>query len=132
MTLYNIFSVQRNQRIGPSDCCALHHTHVHRRILWLYPGQHNSRYDRILADIHKLSHKPKRNYQVTWSFLFLGTDKERGIKSWRDKVQEGSKNICDQSCYDIPFCNGILKRFRCFQYMPFLPSYKTNQQRTSQ
>uniref|UniRef100_A0A3B4G1S3 Solute carrier family 23 member 2-like n=1 Tax=Pundamilia nyererei TaxID=303518 RepID=A0A3B4G1S3_9CICH len=44
-----------------------------------------------------------------------GTDKERGIKSWQDKVQDGSKNMHDQSCYDIPFCNKVLKRFRCFQ-----------------
>ncbi|KAM7397174.1 hypothetical protein PAMP_020167 [Pampus punctatissimus] len=56
-----------------------------------------------------------------------GTDKERGINNWRDKVQEGSKNMCDQSCYDIPFCNRVFKRFRCFQYLPFLPSYETNQ-----
>uniref|UniRef100_A0A3Q2XFR1 Si:dkey-106n21.1 n=1 Tax=Haplochromis burtoni TaxID=8153 RepID=A0A3Q2XFR1_HAPBU len=54
-----------------------------------------------------------------------GTDKERGIKSWQDKVQDGSKNMHDQSCYDIPFCNKVLKRFRCFQCLPFLPSYKT-------
>uniref|UniRef100_A0A8C9ZCH6 Si:dkey-106n21.1 n=1 Tax=Sander lucioperca TaxID=283035 RepID=A0A8C9ZCH6_SANLU len=60
-----------------------------------------------------------------------GTDKERGIKSWRDKVQQEGRNFCDQSCYDIPFCNGVLKRFRCFQYLPFLPSYKTTQQGTS-
>ncbi|XP_029289839.1 solute carrier family 23 member 2 [Cottoperca gobio] len=60
-----------------------------------------------------------------------GTDKERGIKSWRDKAQQENKNLCDVSCYDIPFCNGVLKRFRCFQYMPFLPSYKTTQEGTS-
>uniref|UniRef100_A0A8C4NU51 Si:dkey-106n21.1 n=2 Tax=Eupercaria TaxID=1489922 RepID=A0A8C4NU51_DICLA len=41
-----------------------------------------------------------------------GTDKERGIKNWQDKAQDQSKNMCDQSCYDIPFCNGILKRYR--------------------
>uniref|UniRef100_UPI003AAA2AC8 solute carrier family 23 member 1 n=1 Tax=Centroberyx gerrardi TaxID=166262 RepID=UPI003AAA2AC8 len=59
-----------------------------------------------------------------------GTEKERGIKSWREKVQEEGKNqMSDQSCYDIPFCNAVLKRFRCFQYLPFLPSYKFNQQR---
>ncbi|KAA8590365.1 hypothetical protein FQN60_014299, partial [Etheostoma spectabile] len=60
-----------------------------------------------------------------------GTDKERGIQSWRDKVQQEGRNFCDQSCYDIPFCNSVLKRFRCFQYLPFLPSYKTTQQGTS-
>uniref|UniRef100_A0A8C4HX62 Si:dkey-106n21.1 n=1 Tax=Dicentrarchus labrax TaxID=13489 RepID=A0A8C4HX62_DICLA len=60
-----------------------------------------------------------------------GTDKERGIKNWQDKAQDQSKNMCDQSCYDIPFCNGILKRYRCFKYLPFLPTYKTTQQGTS-
>ncbi|XP_035499071.1 solute carrier family 23 member 2 isoform X2 [Scophthalmus maximus] len=60
-----------------------------------------------------------------------GTDKERGIKSWQDEVQKECKNMCDQSCYDIPFCNGILKRYKCFQYLPFLPSFKTTQQGSS-
>uniref|UniRef100_A0A3B4TKT6 Si:dkey-106n21.1 n=1 Tax=Seriola dumerili TaxID=41447 RepID=A0A3B4TKT6_SERDU len=57
-----------------------------------------------------------------------GTEKERGIKNWQDKVQGESKNMCDQSCYDIPFCNSVLKRFKCFQYLPFLPAYKTSQE----
>uniref|UniRef100_A0A667Y914 Si:dkey-106n21.1 n=1 Tax=Myripristis murdjan TaxID=586833 RepID=A0A667Y914_9TELE len=61
-----------------------------------------------------------------------GTEKERGIKSWREKVeQEGKNHVGDQSCYDIPFCNPILRRFRCFQYLPFLPSYKIPQQKMS-
>ncbi|XP_068560639.1 solute carrier family 23 member 2 [Cebidichthys violaceus] len=60
-----------------------------------------------------------------------GTEKERGIKSWQDEVQQGSKNYCDESCYDIPYLNAVFKRFRCFQYLPFLPSYKTTQQGTS-
>ncbi|XP_047205168.1 solute carrier family 23 member 2 isoform X2 [Girardinichthys multiradiatus] len=55
-----------------------------------------------------------------------GTDNERGIHKWQDKVQEDGKNYCDLSCYDIPFCNSFLKRFKCFQYLPFLPSYKTS------
>ncbi|XP_070828592.1 solute carrier family 23 member 2 [Chaetodon trifascialis] len=60
-----------------------------------------------------------------------GTDKERGIHSWQDKVQNENTNMCDQSCYNIPFCTCVLKRFKCFQYLPFLPSYKATQQRTS-
>ncbi|KAK5922989.1 hypothetical protein CesoFtcFv8_000380 [Champsocephalus esox] len=60
-----------------------------------------------------------------------GTEKERGIKSWQDKAQQGNTNFCDASCYDIPYCNGIFKRFRCFQYLPFLPSFKTSEQGTS-
>ncbi|KAM6973339.1 solute carrier family 23 member 1 [Aplochiton taeniatus] len=54
-----------------------------------------------------------------------GTEKERGIKSWRKKVQEPGKSCSvDQSCYDVPFCTGSLHRFKYFQYLPFLPSYK--------
>ncbi|KAM8891867.1 solute carrier family 23 member 2 [Spinachia spinachia] len=54
-----------------------------------------------------------------------GTEKERGIKSWQDESQQGSKNLCDESCYDIPYLKSVFKRFKCFQYLPFLPSYKT-------
>ncbi|PWA24471.1 hypothetical protein CCH79_00011847, partial [Gambusia affinis] len=38
-----------------------------------------------------------------------GTDKERGIKNWQDKVQGGGLNSSNLSCYDIPFCNSFLK-----------------------
>ncbi|KAM9376221.1 LOW QUALITY PROTEIN: uncharacterized protein KZ484_008832 [Pholidichthys leucotaenia] len=55
----------------------------------------------------------------------LGTDKERGIKNWQSMVQEESKTTCDQLCYDISFLSSVFTRFRCFQYLPFLPSYKT-------
>ncbi|KAK2842697.1 hypothetical protein Q5P01_012897 [Channa striata] len=60
-----------------------------------------------------------------------GTDKERGIKSWQDKVQDESQSTYDQSSYDIPFCNSALKRVKCFRYLPFLPSYKMTQQETT-
>ncbi|CAL8260657.1 unnamed protein product [Merluccius merluccius] len=56
-----------------------------------------------------------------------GSEKERGIRSWRKKVQEdGQGHVVNQSCYDIPFCNAIFQRFKCFQYLPFLPSYQKN------
>ncbi|XP_029009907.1 solute carrier family 23 member 2 [Betta splendens] len=56
-----------------------------------------------------------------------GTDKERGIASWRHQVPEEIRNACDQSCYEIPFCSGVLQRFPCFQHLPFLPSYSIHQ-----
>ncbi|XP_013981136.1 solute carrier family 23 member 2 [Salmo salar] len=60
-----------------------------------------------------------------------GTEKERGIKSWRTKVtEEGSTMMTDRSCYDIPFCTNCLQRFKFFQYLPFLPSYKSPELRT--
>ncbi|XP_036001922.1 solute carrier family 23 member 2 isoform X1 [Fundulus heteroclitus] len=60
-----------------------------------------------------------------------GTEKERGINSWQDRVQEDGRNYCDMSCYDIPFCSRFLKRFKCFQFLPFLPSYKTSKEGVS-
>uniref|UniRef100_A0A3B3WIW2 Uncharacterized protein n=1 Tax=Poecilia mexicana TaxID=48701 RepID=A0A3B3WIW2_9TELE len=56
-----------------------------------------------------------------------GTDKERGIKSWQDKVQEDGLSSSDLSCYDIPFCNSFLKRFKCFQFITICePEAATN------
>ncbi|CAL8359006.1 unnamed protein product [Lota lota] len=61
-----------------------------------------------------------------------GSEKERGIKSWRKKVQEsGQGQAVNQSCYDIPFCNAIFQRFKCFQYLPFLPSYRDPKRKTT-
>lgn len=57
-----------------------------------------------------------------------GTDKERGIQNWRERVGVmDSEKDSDLSCYDIPFCGGFLKRFRFLQYLPFLPSYKSQE-----
>ncbi|CAL1594736.1 unnamed protein product [Knipowitschia caucasica] len=54
-----------------------------------------------------------------------GTDKERGIKKWRDSVGLVLTDDCsDVSCYDIPLCGGVLRRFPMLQLLPFLPSYK--------
>ncbi|KAM8860808.1 solute carrier family 23 member 1 [Synchiropus picturatus] len=54
-----------------------------------------------------------------------GTDKERGLKYWQEEAKEAGAHTCDVSCYDIPYCSWILKRCRCLQYLPFLPSYRT-------
>ena len=61
-----------------------------------------------------------------------GSEKERGIKSWRKKVQEnGAGDAVNQSCYDIPYCNAVFQRFKCFQYLPFLPSYREPRRKAS-
>uniref|UniRef100_A0A8C6KWJ9 Si:dkey-106n21.1 n=1 Tax=Nothobranchius furzeri TaxID=105023 RepID=A0A8C6KWJ9_NOTFU len=60
-----------------------------------------------------------------------GTDKERGINSWKDKVQGEKLNSCDLSCYDIPFCGSVFRRLAFFRYFPFLPSYKTPEEAAS-
>ncbi|KAG7260707.1 hypothetical protein CRUP_005384 [Coryphaenoides rupestris] len=35
----------------------------------------------------------------------------------------------DPSCYDIPFCNALFRRFTCFRYLPFLPSYRESKKK---
>ncbi|KAJ8002726.1 hypothetical protein DPEC_G00161940 [Dallia pectoralis] len=61
-----------------------------------------------------------------------GTEKERGISSWRKKVTEDSSGVLttDLSCYDLPWCTNCLQKFKFFQYLPFLPSYKAPDLRT--
>ncbi|KAI7812037.1 solute carrier family 23 member 2 [Triplophysa rosa] len=60
-----------------------------------------------------------------------GTDEERGIKSWRKAVQEGTQtHSADLSCYNLPFCTNFIQRFKLFQYFPFLPSLKSQEQVT--
>lgn len=60
-----------------------------------------------------------------------GTDKERGIRRWKEKDLGDGRTTCDQSCYDIPYCGAILERFRCSRYLPFLPTFKTSKQQKS-
>ncbi|XP_036373532.1 solute carrier family 23 member 2 [Megalops cyprinoides] len=62
-----------------------------------------------------------------------GTDRERGIKNWREKVhQDVSDCDKDQSCYDLPFCSEFLQRFKCFVYIPFLQTFRKFEKRTQQ
>ncbi|XP_061532463.1 solute carrier family 23 member 1 [Phycodurus eques] len=57
-----------------------------------------------------------------------GSTEERGLRKWQQTAKEGSQATCDQSCYNIPFCDAIWQRFRVFRYLPFLPSYKSGPQ----
>ncbi|KAK7891056.1 hypothetical protein WMY93_023019 [Mugilogobius chulae] len=69
--------------------------------------------------------QPPVSHSSTPATLDTGTDKERGIKKWRDSVGlEDSEDHSDLSCYDIPFTETVLKRFSFLQLLPFLPSYK--------
>ncbi|KAK1167191.1 hypothetical protein AOXY_G11870 [Acipenser oxyrinchus oxyrinchus] len=62
--------------------------------------------------------------------LIPGTEKERGIKAWREHVhKESTDSEEDQSCYDLPFVNKYFSRLRCAYYIPFLPMYKTDEKR---
>ncbi|XP_055048202.2 solute carrier family 23 member 2 [Misgurnus anguillicaudatus] len=60
-----------------------------------------------------------------------GSDEERGIKSWRKAVHDGTQtHSTDLSCYDLPFCTNFVQRFKLLQYFPFLPSLKSQEQVT--
>ncbi|XP_077423929.1 solute carrier family 23 member 1 isoform X2 [Vanacampus margaritifer] len=56
-----------------------------------------------------------------------GSVEERGLRKWQHTANQGRQATCDQSCYDIPFCDVIWQRFRFFRYFPFLPTYKSGQ-----
>ncbi|XP_061679056.1 solute carrier family 23 member 1 [Syngnathoides biaculeatus] len=53
-----------------------------------------------------------------------GSAEERGLHKWQHTAKEGGQAASDESCYDIPFCAVLWRRFRVFRYLPFLPSYK--------
>nr|XP_015208245.1 PREDICTED: solute carrier family 23 member 2-like isoform X2 [Lepisosteus oculatus] len=60
-----------------------------------------------------------------------GTEKERGIKAWREQIYQNSGGgRKDLSCYDIPFCNECLHKLKCALHIPFLQTYRTAEQRT--
>uniref|UniRef100_A0AAY4CJV2 Uncharacterized protein n=1 Tax=Denticeps clupeoides TaxID=299321 RepID=A0AAY4CJV2_9TELE len=62
-----------------------------------------------------------------------GTESERGIKSWRKKVhQDANSFLKDQSCYNLPLCTAFLQQYKCFQFLPFLPSFRTAGQTVQQ
>lgn len=82
------------------------------------------------APITKRSSRRRQETQVHFadfcSNRLAGTDKERGIRGWKDKDQADSRTTCDQSCYDIPYCGALLERCRCSSYLPFLPTFKAS------
>ncbi|XP_057693427.1 solute carrier family 23 member 1 isoform X1 [Corythoichthys intestinalis] len=56
-----------------------------------------------------------------------GSAEERGLSKWQHSAHPGQQATCDQSCYNIPFCDSVWQRCSFFRYLPFLPSYKSNQ-----
>ncbi|KAL4217703.1 hypothetical protein ACF0H5_022444 [Mactra antiquata] len=50
-----------------------------------------------------------------------GTDKERGIKIWREKIAS-NKHYSDESAYDPPFFNEIFKKIKWMKFVPICPN----------
>ncbi|XP_025788509.1 solute carrier family 23 member 2 [Puma concolor] len=52
-----------------------------------------------------------------------GTPEERGIRKWKKGVGKGSKSLDGMESYDLPFGMNIIKKYRCFGYLPISPTF---------
>ncbi|KAJ8306918.1 hypothetical protein KUTeg_015002 [Tegillarca granosa] len=54
-----------------------------------------------------------------------GTDEERGILKWRNQMVIGDKtDLISSKVYDLPYITPFLFKYKCFRYIPFLPTFK--------
>lgn len=54
-----------------------------------------------------------------------GTDDERGIIKWRNQLSTTeTDDDTYEKTYDLPFITPFLRRYKCFSYIPFLPTFK--------
>lgn len=62
-------------------------------------------------------------------YLILGTEEERGIKKWRDQLSQAgeTKDLPGIQIYDFPFVQKYFNKVRLFRYIPFCPSFMTNE-----
>ncbi|OBS72493.1 hypothetical protein A6R68_12931 [Neotoma lepida] len=52
-----------------------------------------------------------------------GTPEERGIKKWKKGVSKGNKSLDGMESYNLPFGMDIIKKYRCFNYLPISPTF---------
>nr|XP_021507115.1 solute carrier family 23 member 2 [Meriones unguiculatus] len=52
-----------------------------------------------------------------------GTPEERGIKKWKKGVSKGNKSLDGMESYNLPFGMNIIKKYRCFSYLPISPTF---------
>lgn len=53
----------------------------------------------------------------------LGTPEERGIRKWKKGVGKGSKSLDGMESYDLPFGMNVIKKYKCFSYLPISPTF---------
>lgn len=54
-----------------------------------------------------------------------GSDEERGIIKWRKQMSTSELDYdAHKTTYDLPFVMPFLRRYKCFSYIPFLPTFK--------
>uniref|UniRef100_G1SRE3 Solute carrier family 23 member 2 n=1 Tax=Oryctolagus cuniculus TaxID=9986 RepID=G1SRE3_RABIT len=52
-----------------------------------------------------------------------GTPEERGIRKWKKGVSKGNKSLDGMESYNLPFGMNIIKKYRCFSYLPISPTF---------
>ncbi|ELK34538.1 Solute carrier family 23 member 2 [Myotis davidii] len=52
-----------------------------------------------------------------------GTLEERGIRKWKKGIGKGSKSLDGMESYDLPFGMNIIKKYKCFSYLPISPTF---------
>ncbi|NWI64092.1 S23A2 protein, partial [Todus mexicanus] len=52
-----------------------------------------------------------------------GSPEERGIRKWKKGVGKGSKSLDGMETYDLPFGMNIIKKYRCFSFLPISPTF---------
>lgn len=60
---------------------------------------------------------------LCFSMCGAGTPEERGIKKWKKGVSKGNKSLDGMESYDLPFGMNIIKKYRCFNYLPISPTF---------
>ena len=60
---------------------------------------------------------------ISFLFIYLGTDEERGIRKWRDICE--NDNLYRHNIYDLPLIQIYFNKIRLFRYLPFCPSFRT-------
>lgn len=52
-----------------------------------------------------------------------GSPEERGIRKWKKGTGKGSKAADGMETYDLPFGMEIVKKYRCFAFLPISPTF---------
>ncbi len=95
-------------------------------------GRTDGRTDRQTDNIVLIYSGPVHRQYVF--LLLLGTEKERGIKTWRSHLEKKGSDDTENlqkalESYNTPFTNWMAK-YKCSTYVPFLPTLEFKQRKT--
>lgn len=63
------------------------------------------------------------HFRVCVCVCVAGTPEERGIRKWKKGVGKGNKSLDGMESYNLPFGMNIIKKYRCFSYLPISPTF---------